>query len=189
MRRSLFPSLGLGIALLVTLAVGRFVGAQETTHCDACAGFAAMQAKVKEAGGWIDFGKTNTGLVLIALTPKPEKGPILIDAVREFDTLTHGSDLKLSPQCAEMQKLSRAKGTKTEIVPLQTGAIYLMTSTKPKVVQALHDMYDKQQQAALQGAKACCGDKKDDKGTLLSSGDDEKGGKENPPDEPKTKDD
>jgi hypothetical protein len=179
--------LGLGVALLVTLAVGRFVGAQETTKCDACAGWAALDAKIKDAGGWMDFGKTDSGIVAVALTTKPEKGPVVIDAIREFDKLTHSPDLKLAPQCQEMQKIARAKGTKIEIVPLQTGALYLMTSNKPKVVQALHNLYDKQQQAALESGKACCTDKKN-KDTLLSSGDDEKGIKEKSPDEPKTDD-
>jgi hypothetical protein len=190
MRRSLFPSLGLGIALVVTLAVGRYVGAQEstTTQCDACAGWAKLDAKVKEAGGWMDFGKTDSGIVAVALTPQPDKGPIVIDALREFDTLTHSKDLKLSSQCAEMQKLARAKGTKIEIVPLRTGALYLMTSSKPKIVQSLHEMYDKQQQAMLEGAKATCGDKKVGKDTLLSSGDDEKSDKEKSPDYQKTND-
>jgi hypothetical protein len=55
-------------------------------------------------------------------------------------------------------------------------------------VQSLHEMYDKQQQASLEGAKATCGDKKDGKGTLLSSGDDEKSDKEKSPDYQKPND-
>ena len=188
MRRSLLPSLALGIALLVTLAVGRFVGAQETSKCDACNGMATLMSKVKDAGGWFDCGKTKDGIVCVALTPKVDKGPILVDAVREFDTLTHSKDLKLCPNCEQMEKFARTKGTKVEIVPLQSGALYFMTSSKPKTVEAIHTLYDKEKQACLEGAKATCGDKKDDKGTLLSSGDDEKGGKEKSPDDSKTDD-
>jgi hypothetical protein len=187
MRRSLLPSLALGIALLVTLAVGRFVGAQETSKCDACNGWATLESKVKDAGGWLDYGKTKDGIVCVALTPKVDKGPIVVDAVREFDTLTHGKDLKLCSNCEEMEKIAKAKGTKIEIVSLQSGALYLMTSSKPKSVQAMHSICDKEKQAFLEGAKACCGDKKkDDKDTLLSSGDDEKGDKEKSPDDSKT---
>jgi hypothetical protein len=188
MRRSLFPSLGLAIALVVTLAVGRYVGAQETTKCDACAGWAALDAKVKDAGGWIDYGKVDNGIICVALTPKSDKGPVVIDAVQEFDKLTHSKDLKLCAKCEEMEKLSRTKGTKVEIIPLQSGALYLMTSTKPKTIQALHTMFDQCKQSMLENAKGTCGGKKDDKGTQLSNGDDEKGDKEKSPDEPKTND-
>ena len=45
-------------------------------------------------------------------------------------------------------------------MPLKTGALYLLTSTKPKVVQEIHAVYEKgcEMQKNMQGTPAACGD-------------------------------
>jgi len=146
MRRHWISVLGLCTALAVTLVVGRWVGAQETGNCDGCAGWGKMEAQIKEWGGWIDWGKSKTGIIAVALTPTPDKGKDVLAAFQEFDKLVHQKDTTLCSMCKEMEKISKSKGTIAEVVPLKTGAIYMMTSNKSKVIQALHSVYDKGEQ-------------------------------------------
>jgi hypothetical protein len=152
--------MGLCTALAVTLVVGRWVGAQETGNCDGCAGWGKMEAQIKEWGGWIDWGKTKTGIVAVALTPTPDKGREVLAAFQEFDKLVHQKEITLCGMCKDMEKISKSKGTIAEVVPLKTGAIYMMTSNKPKTIQALHSAYDKGEQLMEMqkdslGEKAC----------------------------------
>jgi hypothetical protein len=150
--------IGLAMALVAMLAIGRFVGAQETGNCDGCAGWATLETKIKDWGGWLDWGKTKTGIVAVALTPSPEKGTAVLTAFKEFDEMVHRSkDLKMCAMCKEMEKISTTKGTTVELVPLRTGVIYMMGSKKGKTIEALHAVYDKGQ-AEMEKAAAACSD-------------------------------
>lgn len=154
MKRNLITALGLGAALVVTLAVGRFVDAQETPKCDSCSGWATLEQKVRESGGWLDYGKVKDGILTVALAPTPEKGEVVLTAFREFHQTAQFSSTHGCKMCKDMEKIGQTKGTSWEVVPLRTGAIYMLTSKKPKVVAQIHALYDK---GLAEMTKTACG--------------------------------
>src|SRR5262245_12438286 len=103
-KRHLIAMFGLATAMVITLAVGRLVGAQETNDCAGCDGFAALDAKIKESGGWMDCGKTKNGIVAVSLTSTPDKGPAVVAAFQEFDRLTHTFAMNGTKVCAMCAK-------------------------------------------------------------------------------------
>lgn len=143
MTRNVITAFGLGAALIVTLAVGRLVGAHESRECGSCSGWATLEKKVRESGGWLDYGKTREGILTVALAPTPEKGEVVLAAFREFHQLAQFSSMHGCPMCKELEKIGRTKGTSWDVIPLRTGAIYMLTSNKPKVVAQIHSLYDK----------------------------------------------
>jgi hypothetical protein len=154
MKRNVITAFGLGAALIITLAVGRLVGAQESKKCDSCSGWAMLEQKVRESGGWLDYGKVKDGILTVALAPTPEKGEVVQAAFREFHQMTQFSSTHGCTMCKELEKIGHTKGTTWEVVPLRTGAIYMLTSKKPKVAAQLHAWYDKGM-AEMQKAQAC----------------------------------
>jgi len=154
MKRNVITAIGLGTALVITLAVGRLVGAQETPKCENCAGWATLEQKVRESGGWLDYGKVKDAILTVALAPTPEKGEVVLAAFREFHQLTQFSSTHGCTMCKEMEKIGQTKGTSWEVIPLRTGAIYMLTSKKPKVVAQLHAMFDK---GCAEMQKTACG--------------------------------
>lgn len=143
MNRNVITALGLGAALLLTLAVGRLVDARERKECGSCSGWAMMESRIREVGGWMDYGKIKNGMVAVAVSPSPRQSEIVQTAVREFHQIAQFSSSNGCTPCKEIERISKLKGTTWEIVPLQTGALYLLTSTKPKVVTQIHALYDK----------------------------------------------
>lgn len=154
MKRNVITAFGLGAALVITLAVGRLVGAQETRECGSCSGWATLERKVRESGGWLDYGKTKDGILTVALAPTPQKGEVVLTAFREFHQMAQFSSVHGCTMCKELEKIGRAKGTSWNVIPLRTGAIYMLTSNKPKVVAQLHTLYD-QGMSEMQKAQAC----------------------------------
>jgi hypothetical protein len=154
MNRNVITAIGLGAALVITLAVGRLVDAQESSRCNTCAGWATLEQKVRESGGWLDYGKVKDGILTVALAPTPEKGEVVQAAFREFHQMAQFSSSNGCPMCKEMEKIGQTKGTSWEVIPLRTGAIYMLTSKKPKVVAQLHALFDKGAEEML---KTACG--------------------------------
>jgi hypothetical protein len=154
MKRNLITAFGLGAALVITLAVGRLVDAQETSKCSSCAGWATLEQKVREAGGWLDYGKVKDGILTVALAPTPEKGEVVLTSFREFHQMTQFSSTHGCTMCKDLEKIGQTKGTSWEVIPLRTGAIYMLTSKKPKVVAQIHALFDK---GLAEMQKTACG--------------------------------
>src|SRR5262245_58101486 len=111
MKRNLITAFGLGAALVVTLAVGRLVDAQETQKCESCAAWASLEQKVRESGGWLDYAKVKDGILTVALAPTPEKGEQVLAAFREFHQTAQFSSSHNCAWCKDMEKISQTKGT------------------------------------------------------------------------------
>lgn len=154
MKRNVITAFGLGAALVITLAVGRLVGAQESPKCEGCSGWAMMEQKVRESGGWLDYGKVKDGILTVALAPTPEKGQVVQAAFREFHQMAQFSSSHGCTTCKEIEKISQAKGTSWEVIPLRTGAIYMLTSKKAKTIAQIHALYDK---GMAEMQKSACG--------------------------------